>query len=218
MRAEARITGLTFLGGVFVTTLGSSAPPPAEPAPAPAPAAQVRECGDCDQVELAPETLIPAPPPTLLEAPAVTPHPRKAERKPAAARREPPAGDGLRVVVSIAQQTAWVFRGSELVATTPVSTGKKGYETPVGRFRILQKKVEHYSSKYDNAPMPYMQRLTSYGVALHAGRVPGYPASHGCIRLPHGFARKLYNMTSGSTRVTVTRARAKSAKDALSLA
>jgi lipoprotein-anchoring transpeptidase ErfK/SrfK len=226
MRAEARISGLTFVAGLLAVLLGSGAPPPAERA---ASAAGPEDCGDCEQVELAAEPLIPAPPPTLVDKPSAAPAPAvehsPARRKPEArtlatapATSAPALGGGLRVVVSIPQQKAWVFRGSKLVASAPVSTGKRGYETPVGRFRILQKKVEHYSSKYDNAPMPYMQRLTSYGVALHAGRVPGYPASHGCIRLPHGFARKLYNMTGGSTRVTVTRARPKSAKDALNLA
>jgi hypothetical protein len=125
---------------------------------------------------------------------------------------------GVRVVVSLPQQKAYVFEDGDLLATSPVSTGKPGHRTPVGTFRILQKKVHHRSSKYDNAPMPYMQRLTSYGIALHAGKLPGYPASHGCIRLPWSFAKKLYALTDHSTRVTVTNARPKSAKEALTLA
>jgi lipoprotein-anchoring transpeptidase ErfK/SrfK len=122
------------------------------------------------------------------------------------------------VVVSIPLQRAYVFDDGALVASSPVSTGKRGHETPAGTFRILQKKVRHRSSKYDNAPMPYMQRLTNYGIALHAGRLPGYPASHGCIRLPWGFAKKLYGLTDHGTKVTITRSRPKSAEDALRLA
>jgi lipoprotein-anchoring transpeptidase ErfK/SrfK len=129
-----------------------------------------------------------------------------------------PSPGGVRVVISIPQQKAYVFKNGDLVATSPVSTGKRGHETPVGTFPILQKKVHHRSSKYDNAPMPYMQRLTHYGIALHAGSLPGYPASHGCIRLPRSFAKKLYGLTNYSTKVTVTKRRPKSAKDALRLA
>lgn len=127
-------------------------------------------------------------------------------------------GGGLRILVSIPQQKAYVFDDGELVATSPVSTGKRGHETPAGTFRILQKAVHHRSNKYANAPMPYMQRLTSYGIALHAGHLPGYPASHGCIRLPHSFAKKLYTLTDMGTKVTVTKRRPKSADEALTLA
>jgi hypothetical protein len=129
----------------------------------------------------------------------------------AAAAPAPAAGGGVRVVVSLPQQKAWVFRGAELIATSPVSTGKRGHETPAGTFPILQKEVHHRSNRYSNAPMPYMQRLTAYGIALHAGALPGYPASHGCIRLPRAFAKRLYGLTGPGTRVTVTRARPRSA-------
>jgi lipoprotein-anchoring transpeptidase ErfK/SrfK len=126
---------------------------------------------------------------------------------PAAPRRaepEPPEG-ALRILVSIPQQRAYVFRRGALLASAPVSTGRRGHPTPIGTFRILQKAVHHHSNIYSNAPMPYMQRLTGYGIALHAGHLPGYPASHGCIRLPWSFARRLYGMTDASTRVTITR-------------
>jgi hypothetical protein len=116
-----------------------------------------------------------------------------------------PALAPLRVVISLPQQKAFVFRRGALVASAPVSTGRPGHPTPVGTFRILQKKVHHKSNIYSDAPMPFMQRLTNYGIALHAGALPGYPASHGCIRLPWNFARKLYGMTDGSTLVTITR-------------
>ncbi|MDB5698940.1 MAG: ErfK/YbiS/YcfS/YnhG family protein [Alphaproteobacteria bacterium] len=128
------------------------------------------------------------------------------------------ARGGVRVVISLPQQRAYVFRGGELFGTSPVSTGRRGHETPVGTFRILQKKVDHYSNIYDNAPMPFMQRLTNYGIALHAGHLPGYPASHGCIRFPRGFAKKLYGITNFGTTVTITRQRPKSAEHALDLA
>jgi hypothetical protein len=125
---------------------------------------------------------------------------------PAVRAPEPEPPDGvLKIVVSLPQQRAYVFRRGALVAAAPVSTGRRGHPTPIGTFRILQKQVHHRSNIYSNAPMPYMQRLTSYGIALHAGHLPGYPASHGCIRLPWGFAKKLYGMTTFATRVTVTR-------------
>lgn len=132
---------------------------------------------------------------TLVPAPAAA----------AAPAPEPPEGP-VKIVVSIPQQRAYVFKDGELVAAAPVSTGRRGHPTPVGTFRILQKQVHHRSNIYSNAPMPYMQRLTTYGIALHAGHLPGYPASHGCIRLPWSFAKKLYGMTDFTTRVTVTRA------------
>lgn len=109
------------------------------------------------------------------------------------------------VIVSLATQRAVVYRNGVPIGISTVSTGRPGYETPSGVFVILQKHVEHYSSTYDNAPMPYMQRLTWGGVALHAGKLPGYPASHGCIRLPPEFARLLYGVTHRGMTVIVTR-------------
>jgi hypothetical protein len=114
-----------------------------------------------------------------------------------------PSGPML-LVVNLAAQRAVLFRNGVPIAATSISTGRPGYRTPIGAFTILQKHVEHYSSKYDNAPMPYMQRLTWYGVALHAGQLPGYPASHGCIRLPAGFAKLLYGVTRLGMTVVVT--------------
>jgi hypothetical protein len=84
-----------------------------------------------------------------------------------------------------------------------VSTGRRGHVTPSGVFPILQKQVWHRSNKYSNAPMPYMQRLTWTGIAMHAGRLPGYAASHGCIRLPYGMARDLYALTKASVTTVV---------------
>jgi len=104
------------------------------------------------------------------------------------------------IVVSIPLQLAYVYRGGELIATTTVSTGRPGHETPTGRFPIMEKRREHYSNLYNNAPMPFMQRLTMGGIALHAGHIPGRPASHGCVRLPLELARLLFSVTRvGST-------------------
>jgi len=115
------------------------------------------------------------------------------------------APDGpMLLVVNLPSQRALLFRNGVPIGASTVSTGKPGHETPSGVFTILQKHVEHYSSKYDSAPMPYMQRLTWYGVALHAGNLPGYPASHGCIRLPSGFAKLLYGATKLGMTVVIS--------------
>ena len=90
------------------------------------------------------------------------------------------------VVVSIPDQMVTVYRNGVRIAVSTCSTGRPGHATPTGTFVILQKDVNHHSSLYDDAPMPYMERLTWGGVALHAGNLPGYPASHGCVRLPKG--------------------------------
>jgi hypothetical protein len=113
-----------------------------------------------------------------------------------------PDGPAL-LIVNTTTQRAVLYRNGIPIAATTVSTGRPGYQTPTGVFSILQKHVEHYSRKYDNAPMPYMQRLTWSGVALHAGQLPGYPASHGCIRLPAGFARLLFGVTKLGMTVVV---------------
>ncbi|MCX8474556.1 MAG: L,D-transpeptidase family protein [Sphingomonas sp.] len=112
-------------------------------------------------------------------------------------------GTPIKVVVAIRQQQALVYQGNRLLGVTTVSTGAPGYETPLGEFTILEKKVFHRSNLYSNAPMPHMQRLTWGGVALHAGQLPGYPASHGCIRLPRDFARQLYDLTAMGGTVMV---------------
>ena len=108
------------------------------------------------------------------------------------------------LVVSLATQRAVIYRNGVPIGISTVSTGRPGYRTPTGLFTVLQRHVEHYSSLYNNAPMPYMQRLTWGGVALHGGNLPGYPASHGCIRLPHDFARLLYGVTRLGMTVVVT--------------
>lgn len=107
-------------------------------------------------------------------------------------------------VVNLETQRAVLFRDGIPVAATSVSSGKPGYETPTGVFTILEKKKEHYSSTYNNAPMPNMQRLTWRGIALHAGNIPGYPASHGCIRLPAKFSSLLFGATKIGMTVVIT--------------
>jgi hypothetical protein len=108
------------------------------------------------------------------------------------------------ILISIPDQRAYVYRGDTVVAVTTVSTGKDGKETPVGVFTILQKKEMNRSNLYDGAPMPFMQRLTWDGIAIHAGRNPGFPASHGCIRVPTEFAKKLYAATQLGAVVEVS--------------
>jgi hypothetical protein len=107
------------------------------------------------------------------------------------------------VVVSLTDQLAYLYRGDQLVAVSTVSTGKDTNPTPKGIFSVLAKKPMHRSIKYDNAPMPFMQRIDDYGVALHAGHLPGHPASHGCIRLPAEFAKRLYGVTDLGATVMI---------------
>lgn len=114
-----------------------------------------------------------------------------------------PSGPML-LLVNRTTQRLVVYRNGIPIGISTVSTGKPGHRTPTGVFTILQKQVEHYSSLYDSAPMPFMERLTWDGVALHGGTLPGYPASHGCIRLPKAFAEKLYGETRLGMTVIVT--------------
>ncbi len=107
------------------------------------------------------------------------------------------------IIVSVPKQRAFVYRNGILIGVATCSTGKKGHETPLGVFTILEKAKEHYSSEFDDAPMPHMERLTWGGVALHAGKLPGYPASHGCVRLPPKFAEALYAVTQVGTPVII---------------
>ena len=109
----------------------------------------------------------------------------------------------LLLAISLLEQKLNVYRGLELIETTKVSSGARGYETRTGVFSILEKKRYHHSNLYSNAPMPWMQRLTRSGTALHAGVVPNYPASHGCVRLPFSFAPKLFKITEVGANVVV---------------
>ena len=107
------------------------------------------------------------------------------------------------VVVSLPAQMAHVYRGDTRIGRTTISSGREGHDTPPGTYEILEKRRDHRSNLYNNAPMPFMQRLTWDGIALHAGRIPGKPASHGCVRLPHEFARKLFSITEHGSTVVV---------------
>jgi hypothetical protein len=107
------------------------------------------------------------------------------------------------VVVSIPDQRVHVYRNGVRIAVSTCSTGKPGHETPTGVFTVLEKDKHHHSSTYSNAPMPNMNRLTWSGVALHAGNLPGYPASHGCVRLPMGFSELLFGVTHVGTPVII---------------
>ena len=107
------------------------------------------------------------------------------------------------VLVSLGEQRAYVYRNGVQIGVTTISTGKGGYETPTGVFVVLQKDRDHRSSKYNNAPMPNTQRLTWSGVALHAGGLPGYPSSHGCVHLPSKFSEELFAVSPMGMTVVV---------------
>ncbi|SFV18702.1 L,D-transpeptidase [Bradyrhizobium arachidis] len=109
----------------------------------------------------------------------------------------------LVIVVSIERQKVTIYDSNGVFAESPVSTGMKGHSTPMGVFSVIQKHKFHHSNIYSGAPMPYMQRITWSGVAMHAGVLPGYPASHGCIRMPMAFAVKMWNWTKMGARVIV---------------
>jgi lipoprotein-anchoring transpeptidase ErfK/SrfK len=114
-----------------------------------------------------------------------------------------PAEGDAKVVIDLLTQRFYIYRGEKLVGVSTISSGKKGKETPLGLWAVMLKKKQGYSRKYDNAPMPYMQMYDPMGIAFHAGPNPGYPASHGCVRLPLKFAERLFPMTKMGTKVIV---------------
>jgi lipoprotein-anchoring transpeptidase ErfK/SrfK len=128
---------------------------------------------------------------------------RQAKKIEAPEKESKPQGP-LVVAISIDKQHLRVYDANGFFAETPISTGMKGHPTPMGVFSVIQKHKLHHSNIYSGAPMPYMQRITWSGVAMHAGVLPGYPASHGCIRMPMGFAVKMWNWTKMGARVVVT--------------
>jgi lipoprotein-anchoring transpeptidase ErfK/SrfK len=189
-------------------------PAPAAPAPLAAPPVAAPQVAPAPVAAPQPAAAVPAP----VAAPAATPRPAPVvapEPAPPLAARgslapgefvwqpERSAAGPVEIVVSIPAQLAYVYRGGTLIGVTTVSTGRPGHSTPTGRFEILQKRQVHHSSLYNNAPMPFMQRLTWSGIAMHAGRLPGHPASHGCIRMPLAFARNLFGVTQLGGRVHV---------------
>lgn len=195
--------GLMVAGSTFAQTPAAVPAAPVDPIVVPA----------APSPDAAPPATEPAPTPIIEPAPEpeVKPEPQPAPQPaPKPVKKRPPDGlkpgqfvwenraayiHPLRMVIVLDIQRMYVFDGDVLVGFTTVSTGTKGKETPTGVFKILQKKLYHESNLYANAPMPFMQRLTWDGIALHAGYNPGYPASHGCIRLPKIFAEALYDAT-----------------------
>jgi hypothetical protein len=114
-----------------------------------------------------------------------------------------PAGEPLMAIVALHEQRITVYDANGWILRAPVSSGQGGRETPAGIFSVIQKEAEHYSNMYDDAYMPHMQRLTWSGIAIHGGPLPGYPASHGCVRMPYGFAQRLFEATRLGMRVIV---------------
>jgi hypothetical protein len=117
----------------------------------------------------------------------------------------PVSGPPVMAIVALSEQHVTIYDAEGKLLRAPVSTGQTGYETPAGIYSILEKNREHYSNLYDDASMPFMQRITWSGIALHAGQLPGYPASHGCIRLPMAFAERLFGITKLGLRVVIVR-------------
>ena len=197
----------------------AQAPDPAvQPAPATEAAPTQPEDVVTPAVEPVPTPAVePVPTPVVEPVPVVEPKPEP-QPQPKPVKKGPPDSlkpgqyvwenreayaNPLRMVIVLEIQRMYVFDGDSLVGFTTVSTGKKGKETPTGVFKILQKKIYHESNIYANAPMPFMQRLTWDGIALHAGHNPGYPASHGCVRLPKRFAESLYGATAMDGEVVI---------------
>ena len=130
----------------------------------------------------------------------------KTKRQVRAVKHEQPVPQGpLHIIVSTAKQRVTVYANGTLVGRAPVSTGMPDHPTPMGIFTVISKSRWHVSNIYSGAPMPYMQRITWSGIALHAGKLPGYPASHGCIRLPEYFATRLWALSKIGARVIVAR-------------
>jgi lipoprotein-anchoring transpeptidase ErfK/SrfK len=142
------------------------------------------------------------PAPTIQRRPRVR---RYQAKKIEAPEKESTKPQGpLIIAISIEKQSLKIHDANGFFAETPISTGMRGHPTPMGVFSIIQKHKFHHSNIYSGAPMPYMQRITWSGVAMHAGVLPGYPASHGCIRMPMAFAVKMWNWTKMGARVIVT--------------
>jgi lipoprotein-anchoring transpeptidase ErfK/SrfK len=120
---------------------------------------------------------------------------RSPSQRPAAAVEPRSGGEAIMAIVSLRSQRITIYDANGESSRAPVSSGTKGRETPAGIFSVLQKNADHYSNLYDDAWMPHMQRLTWSGIALHGGPLPGYPASHGCVRMPYAFAAQLFGAT-----------------------
>lgn len=131
--------------------------------------------------------------------------PEKEDLKPGEYVWEPKAADkgSVDIIVDLAAQKLAVYRDGVEIGRSTISSGRQGYETPPGIYMIVQKEVTHHSNKYHEASMPFMERLTWSGLAIHAGNTPGHPESHGCMHVPEEFAKKLYGVTEEGTTVMV---------------
>jgi lipoprotein-anchoring transpeptidase ErfK/SrfK len=219
MPPRSILTAACLLGASLVGAPLSAAPPATSPVPAPRPlTAPVPAAKPAVRPTAAP-VATPAPKPTAAKPAAPKPAARPAKPKapaygvmalkPGEFTWTPdvvPAGPVV-LVVSLPQQRVHVYRNGVRIAVSTISSGRRGYETAPGVFPIIERQAEHYSNKYDNAPMPFMLRLSYDGTALHAGHLPGYPASHGCVRLPLAFAEQLFGTVRRGTVVVVADAK-----------
>src|ERR1700704_3188543 len=139
---------------------------------------------------------------TALTADAAARQARPGPPPGATPRRE--AGEPIMAIVSIKSQQVTFYDADGWILRAPVSTGTTGRETPAGVFAVVEKDKDHRSTLYDDAEMPNMQRITWNGIALHGGPLPGYAASHGCVRMPYGFAEKLFDKTWIGMRVIIS--------------
>src|ERR1700692_3033687 len=139
---------------------------------------------------------------TALTADAAARQARPAPPTEATAPRD--AGEPIMAIVSIKTQQVTFYDADGWILRAPVSTGTTGRETPAGVFAVLEKDKDHHSTLYDDAWMPNMQRITWNGISLHGGPLPGYAASHGCVRMPYGFAEKLFGKTWIGMRVIIS--------------
>lgn len=205
-----RLLQATTLLGVCAPVFAQTAPPPPpmqSPVPVPTAAPVLQAEPAINEPSVAPAPVVV---PTPVPVPAPVPQPVRKKGpvdslKPGQfvwEKKDVYEGP-LKIVVLLDVQRMYVFQNDSLIGFTTISAGKKGKETPTGIFNILQKNIDHKSNLYSNAPMPYMQRLTWDGIALHAGHIPGYPASHGCIRMPLAFAKSLYGVTGMDQEVVV---------------
>lgn len=208
MKFLASVRNLQFIA-VLMLAVPAGAQQASTPSTAPAASPQVSA-----PPALAPDPSVNAPttatPPVA--APEVVPQPKPVKKKGPVDSLKPgqfvweqrDSYEGpLKIVAVLDIQRIYVFQNDKLLGFSTISSGKKGKETPTGIFNILQKNIDHKSNLYSNAPMPYMQRLTWDGIAIHGGHLPGYPASHGCIRLPHPFAKALFGVTQMNQEVVV---------------
>ena len=215
--------GIRKLQGIIALVLVSAVPSvavaqhPEQTQPAPTQQGRAQEAVPVDPTLVTPvaPTQSAVPPPVATPAP-ITPSISTSAPKP---RRKGPVDalkpgqfiwvkqdvyEGpMKIVIVLDIQRIYVFQNDKLIGFSTISSGKKGKETPTGIFNILQKNVDHKSNLYSNAPMPFMQRLTWDGIAIHGGDLPGYPASHGCVRLPHPFAKALFDVTEMGQEVVV---------------